>query len=93
MGNRHAARLAGKNKSDVIDAMLSRADEFFALAPMRVPVPDPPGEPGRQLKQPDPTEVQPLVDLQAQLAAVKPERAHAEAIFLLTVLRSRSRLD
>lgn len=49
MGNRHAARLAGKNKSDVIDAaMLSRADEFFALAPMRVPVPDPPREPGRR---------------------------------------------
>jgi transposase len=44
VGNRHAARLrgalAGKNKSDVIDAeMLSRADEFFALAPARIPDP------------------------------------------------------
>jgi transposase len=42
VGNRHAARLrgalAGKNKSDVIDAeMLSRAGEFFALEPARIP--------------------------------------------------------
>jgi transposase len=42
VGNRHAARLrsalAGKNKSDPIDAaMLSRAGEFFELAPARIP--------------------------------------------------------
>ena len=42
VGNRHAARLrgalSGKNKSDVIDGeMLSRAGEFFDLAPARIP--------------------------------------------------------
>lgn len=42
VGNRHAARLrgalSGKNKSDVIDGeMLSRAGEFFALGPARIP--------------------------------------------------------
>ena len=42
VGNRHAARLrsalAGKNKSDPIDAeMLSRAGEFFSLEPARIP--------------------------------------------------------
>jgi transposase len=42
VGNRHAARLrgalAGKNKSDVIDAeVLSRAGELFALPPARIP--------------------------------------------------------
>ncbi len=42
VGNRHSARLraalAGKNKSDVIDAgMLSRAGEFFELMPARIP--------------------------------------------------------
>lgn len=42
VGNRHAARLrgalSGKNKSDVIDGeMLSRAREFFELAPTRIP--------------------------------------------------------
>src|SRR5262245_37703164 len=44
VGNRHAARLrsalAGKNKSDPIDAaVLSRACEFFALEPTRIPGP------------------------------------------------------
>jgi hypothetical protein len=42
VGNRHAGRLrgalAGKNKSDVIDAeVLSRAGELFALPPARTP--------------------------------------------------------
>jgi hypothetical protein len=42
VGNRHAARLrgalAGKNKSDPIDAdVLSRAGEFFSLGPARIP--------------------------------------------------------
>ncbi len=42
VGNRHSSRLrgalAGKNKSDVIDAeVLSHADELFALAPARIP--------------------------------------------------------
>jgi transposase len=42
LGNRHAARLrgalAGKNKSDVIDAeMLSRAEDFFMLEAARIP--------------------------------------------------------
>jgi transposase len=42
VGNRHAGRLrgalAGKNKSDVIDAeVLSRAGELFALPPARIP--------------------------------------------------------
>lgn len=42
VGNRHSSRLrgalAGKNKSDVIDAeVLSHADELFALTPARVP--------------------------------------------------------
>ncbi len=42
VGNRHSARLrsalAGKNKSDPIDAqVLSRAGEFFELAPARIP--------------------------------------------------------
>ncbi len=42
VGNRHSARLrsalAGKNKSDPIDAaVLSRAGEFFELSPARVP--------------------------------------------------------
>jgi transposase len=42
IGNRHSGRLrgalAGKNKSDVIDAeVLSHADELFALAPARIP--------------------------------------------------------
>jgi transposase len=42
VGNRHAARLrsalAGKNKSDPIDAgVLSRAGEFFELEPARIP--------------------------------------------------------
>ena len=42
VGNRHSARLrsalAGKNKSDPIDAdMLSRAGEFFSLQPARIP--------------------------------------------------------
>jgi transposase len=42
VGNRHSSRLrgalAGKNKSDVIDAeVLSHADELFGLAPARVP--------------------------------------------------------
>ncbi|MBA3288254.1 MAG: IS110 family transposase [Acidimicrobiia bacterium] len=45
VGNRHSARLrsalAGKNKSDPIDAdMLSRAGEFFSLEPARIPSPD-----------------------------------------------------
>ena len=45
VGNRHSARLrsalAGKNKSDPIDAdMLSRAGEFFSLQPARIPSPD-----------------------------------------------------
>jgi transposase len=45
VGNRHSARLrsalAGKNKSDPIDAdMLSRAGEFFSLQPARIPGPD-----------------------------------------------------
>ena len=45
VGNRHAARLrgalAGKNKSDQIDAaMLSRAGELFALEPARLPAED-----------------------------------------------------
>lgn len=45
VGNRHSARLrsalAGKNKSDPIDAdMLSRAGEFFSLEPARIPGPD-----------------------------------------------------
>ena len=40
--NRHSARLrsalAGKNKSDPIDAtVLSRAGEFFELCPARIP--------------------------------------------------------
>jgi transposase len=44
VGNRHSARLrsalAGKNKSDPIDAaVLSRACEFFALQPARIPGP------------------------------------------------------
>jgi transposase len=44
VGNRHSARLrsalAGKNKSDSIDAnMLSRAGEFFSLQPARIPSP------------------------------------------------------
>ena len=44
VGNRHSARLraalAGKNKSDPIDAtMLSRAGEFFELSPTRIPGP------------------------------------------------------
>ena len=44
VGNRHSARLrsalAGKNKSDPIDAdMLSRAGEFFSLEPARIPDP------------------------------------------------------
>jgi transposase len=44
IGNRHSARLrsalAGKNKSDPIDAdMLSRAGEFFSLKPARIPSP------------------------------------------------------
>jgi transposase len=44
VGNRHAARLrgalAGKNKSDPIDAdVLSRAGEFFSLEPARIPNP------------------------------------------------------
>ena len=44
VGNRHSARLrsalAGKNKSDPIDAdMLSRASEFFSLAPARLRAP------------------------------------------------------
>jgi transposase len=44
VGNRHSARLrsalAGKNKSDPIDAdVLSRAGEFFALEPARIPCP------------------------------------------------------
>jgi hypothetical protein len=43
-GNRHSARLrsalAGKNKSDPIDAdVLSRAGELFALQPARIPAP------------------------------------------------------
>jgi transposase len=42
VGNRHSARLrsalAGKNKSDPIDAtVLSRAGEFFELSPARIP--------------------------------------------------------
>jgi transposase len=42
VGNRHSARLrsalAGKNKSDPIDAaLLSRAGEFFELRPARIP--------------------------------------------------------
>ena len=42
VGNRHSARLrsalAGKNKSDAIDAtVLSRAGEFFELCPARIP--------------------------------------------------------
>lgn len=42
VGNRHSARLrsalAGKNKSDPIDAaVLSRAGEFFSLEPARIP--------------------------------------------------------
>jgi transposase len=42
VGNRHSARLrsalAGKNKSDPIDAtVLSRAGEFFELCPARIP--------------------------------------------------------
>lgn len=42
VGNRHSARLrsalAGKNKSDPIDAhVLSRAGEFFELVPARIP--------------------------------------------------------
>lgn len=45
VGNRHSARLrsalAGKNKSDPIDAdMLSRAGEFFSLEPARIPSPE-----------------------------------------------------
>jgi len=45
VGNRHSARLrsalAGKNKSDPIDAdMLSRAGEFFSLQPARIPCAD-----------------------------------------------------
>jgi transposase len=45
VGNRHSARLrsalAGKNKSDPIDAdMLSRAGEFFSLEPARIPCAD-----------------------------------------------------
>jgi transposase len=45
VGNRHSARLrsalAGKNKSDPIDAgVLSRAAEFFDLGPARIPSPD-----------------------------------------------------
>lgn len=45
VGNRHSARLrsalAGKNKSDPIDAgVLSRAGEFFELRPARVPTAD-----------------------------------------------------
>ena len=44
VGNRHSARLrsalAGKNKSDPIDAdVLSRAGEFFELAPALIPTP------------------------------------------------------
>ena len=44
VGNRHAGRLraalAGKDKSDVIDAeVLSRAGEFFSLQPYRIPGP------------------------------------------------------
>ena len=44
VGNRHSARLrsalAGKNKSDPIDAaVLSRAGEFFELDPARIPAP------------------------------------------------------
>jgi transposase len=44
VGNRHSARLrsalAGKNKSDPIDAdVLSRAGEFFSLVPARIPCP------------------------------------------------------
>jgi transposase len=44
VGNRHSARLrsalAGKNKSDPIDAaVLSRAGEFFELSPVRIPEP------------------------------------------------------
>lgn len=44
VGNRHSARLrsalAGKNKSDQIDAaVLSRAGEFFSLEPARIPGP------------------------------------------------------
>lgn len=44
VGNRHSARLrsalAGKNKSDQIDAaVLSRAGEFFSLVPARIPDP------------------------------------------------------
>jgi transposase len=44
VGNRHSARLrsalAGKNKSDPIDAaVLSRAGEFFSLEPARIPGP------------------------------------------------------
>ncbi len=44
VGNRHSARLrsalAGKNKSDPIDAsVLSRAGEFFSLEPARIPTP------------------------------------------------------
>jgi transposase len=44
VGNRHSARLrsalAGKNKSDPIDAaVLSRAGELFALEPARIPAP------------------------------------------------------
>ena len=45
VGNRHSARLrsalAGKNKSDPIDAVvLSHAGELFALHPARIPAPD-----------------------------------------------------
>lgn len=45
VGNRHSARLrgalAGKNKSDPIDAqMLSRAGEFFALEALELPSPE-----------------------------------------------------
>jgi transposase len=45
VGNRHSARLrsalAGKNKSDPIDAgVLSRAGEFFELEPARIPGPE-----------------------------------------------------
>jgi transposase len=44
VGNRHSARLrsalAGKNKTDPVDAaMLSRAGEFFSLEPARIPDP------------------------------------------------------
>jgi hypothetical protein len=44
VGNRHPARLrstlAGKNKSDPIDAgVLSRANELFELAPLALPTP------------------------------------------------------